>query len=356
MARRRLTPAGLAGAGVMSAVAAWTAVNRAAVRRLSRGPDTVRPADMALPAGVLESTVEMSDGWVLRILERGPADGPPVVLLHGITLGAEVWPYQLDELADRGLRVIAVDQRGHGGSGGAGPQPPEGPGAPDLTLDRLAADAAELLERLDLRRAVLVGHSMGGMVALRMMAADPDLAAGRGRVAGLLLVATASNATRRRGVPGLGDALALAQPLLSSASGVAARLPGPTLPAHDLAFLLARVTFGAGSSPNQVNFTGRLTSEVPVRVSAGLILEILRFDADAVLPGIGLPATVMVGDHDLMTPLAQSEHMAARIPGAVLEVLPGCGHMVMLERPAELNRAVVDLVDRRPIDARGSVA
>ena len=351
MARSRLTPAGIAGAGIMSAVAAWTAVNRAAVRRISRRPDQVDPAELALPGDVRVSTVEMSDGWPLRIVERGPADGPPVVLLHGITLSAGVWPYQLEALADSGLRVIAVDQRGHGGSGpDAGAAPPEGAAAPELTLDRLAADTAELLEQLDLRHAVLVGHSMGGMVALRMLAADAELAAGRGRLAGLVLVATTSNATRRRGLPGLSDALALAQPLLSSASGLAARLPGPTLPANDLAFLLARVTFGDGSSPRQVSFTGQMASEVPVRVSAGLILEILRFDADEVLPSVGLPTTVVVGDHDLMTPLSQSEYMVAHIPGAQLVVLPGCGHMVMLERPVELNRAIAERIDRpRPL-------
>lgn len=344
MARRRLNAAGLAGAGLMSAVAGFTALNRAAVRRFSHGPDPVGPGDLALPADVRESTVTTSDGWTLRVVERGPVDGPPVVLLHGITLGAAVWPYQMARLPGLGVRVLAVDMRGHGGSAAPGAPDPQ-TGAPPLGLDRLAADVAELVDALDLHRVVLVGHSMGGMVALRMMAADPDLAAGRGRVSGLVLAATTSNATRRRGLPGLNDALALAQPLISSASGLAARLPGPTLPANDLGFLVARVTFGEGSSPSQVAFTGGLTSAVPVRVSAGLLVEILRFDADDTLGRISLPVTVVVGDHDLMTPLPQSEYLASRIPGARLVVLEGCGHMVMLERPDDLDRVVASMVD-----------
>ena len=340
MASRRLSLAGLAGAGVLTGLATWTAVNRAAVRRFSRRPDPVDLSDLQMPTDLVEHTLTMSDGWTIRAVERGPKDGVPVVLLHGITLAAAVWPYQLSALADAGLRVIAVDLRGHGESGGAA-EPEEGtPPASSMTLDRTAADVAEVLEQLDLNGVVLVGHSMGGMVTLKLLGADPGLAAGEGRVAGLVLVATTANATRRRGFPGLSDLVAVAQPVLSSASGLAARLPGPTLPANDLAFLLARVTFGDDSSSKQVSFTGQLTSDVPVRVSAELLLEIIRFNAEDVLPWVRLPTTVVVGDHDLMTPQPQAEYMAAHIRDAELAVLEGCGHMVMLERPDELNRLI----------------
>ncbi len=79
------------------------------------------------------------------------------MLLHGITFSARTWTYQFEDLALR-YRLLAVDQRGHGASKG---------GTGKWDLGRLALDLAELLERLDLRDAVLVGHSMGGMVALR---------------------------------------------------------------------------------------------------------------------------------------------------------------------------------------------
>jgi pimeloyl-ACP methyl ester carboxylesterase len=340
VAPRRLSLAGLAGAGVVTGLAAWTALNRAAVRRISRRPDPVDPSDLQMPTDLVEHTLTMSDGWVIRAVERGPKDGVPVVLLHGITLAAAVWPYQLSALADAGLRVIAVDLRGHGQSGGAA-DPEEGPPpVSSMTLERTAADVAEVLDQLDLTGVVLVGHSMGGMVTLKLLGADRALAAGDRRVAGLVLVATTANATRRRGFPGLSDLVAAAQPVLSSASGLAARLPGPTLPAHDLAFLLARVTFGDDSSSKQVSFTGHLTSDVPVRVSAELLLEIIRFNAEDILPWIHLPTTVVVGDHDVMTPQRQAEFLAAHIPRAELAVFTGCGHMVMLERPDELNRLI----------------
>ncbi len=339
-ARRRLSLAGTAGAGLVAGLAAWTAVNRAAVRRLAGRPDSVRVEELGLPEDIVTHTMTMSDGWVIRGIERGPKDGPPVVLLHGVALGAAVWPYQLSALADAGFRVVAVDLRGHGRSGGrvAGCEPKGEDGS--LTLDRLAADVAEVLETLDLEGATVVGHSMGGMVTLRLLGAAPDLAAGRGRVRALVLAGTTANATRRRGLPGLSDGVALAQPLVSSASGLAAHLPGPTLPAHDLAFLLARFTFGDTTSARHVAFTGQLTSEVPVRVSAGLLLEIIRFNAEAVLGTIRLPTTVVVGARDLMTPPSQAEYLAAHIAGAELMVLAGCGHMLMLERPEQFNRII----------------
>ena len=337
---RRLSPAGLAGAGLVAALAGWTAVNRAAVRRFTGGPDPVDPDELRLPDDLVEHRLEMSDGWVVRAVERGPTGGLPVLLLHGITLAAAVWPYQLSALADAGLRVVALDMRGHGLSGGAVEGPETGTGAPFFTLDRMAADVAEVMEKLDLAGVTLVGHSMGGMVTLRLLGSDPSLAAGDGRITSLVLAGTTAHATRSRGLPGLSEAVALAQPLVSSASGLAARLPGPTLPANDLAYLIARVTFGRGSSPRQVAFTGKMTSEVPVRVSAGLMLEIVRFDAEDVLPTIHLPTSVVVGALDLMTPVSQARHLASGIAGADLEVLPGCGHMLMLERPDDLNRVI----------------
>ena len=336
----RLKPAGLAGAAVLTALAGWTAVNRAAVRRIARRPDPVDPRDLQLPADIVEHTLTLSDGWVVRVVERGPKDGPPVLLLHGITLGAAVWPYQLARLPHAGLRVIALDMRGHGLSGGAVAGEETGTGDGPPTMERMATDVAEVMDQLDLEGVTLVGHSMGGMVALLLLGSDPELATGAGRIRSLVLAATSANASRHRGVPGLGDVMAAAQPLLSSASGLAARLPGPTLPANDLAFLLARITFGDHSSPQQVAFTGKLTSEVPVRVSAGLMLEILRFDAESVLPGIRLPTTVVVGDRDMMTPLPHAEYLTEHIPGAELVVLAGCGHMLMLERPDELDRVI----------------
>ncbi len=335
------------------AVAGWAAVNRVAVRRSQRLEDPVAPELLEFPVDVEELLIRTADGWPIRVFARGPLDGTPVVLLHGITLSAHIWPYQMRDLADAGFRVVAVDLRGHGGS--AHPAKGSGP-VFGLTLNRLAQDVEEVLEHLDLAGVVLVGHSMGGMVALRMMGRHAGTRSGRGRIQALGLVATAANVSQGRGVPGLGDAVAVTQPLISRGARLASRLPGPTLPAHDLGYLLARVTFGSDSSARQVRFTGAMTSAVEAKVSGQLLVEILRYDEQRRLHQIALPTAVVVGDHDLMTPMAQSELMAEEIPGARLTVLPGCGHMVMLERPAELNQVIVDLAARmaEPIGTDGA--
>jgi pimeloyl-ACP methyl ester carboxylesterase len=301
---------------------------------------------------VIETCIQMSDGARIRILVRGETTGgrSPVVLLHGFTLGAAVWPYQLRVLADAGHRVVAVDLRGHGRSTGAGdtsmPEEPAAgrvPAASRLSLERLAADVEEVLVALDLADAALVGHSMGGMVALLMMRRDPALAAGTGRVSALALVSSAAHPADRRSLAGL---MAAGQSLISSGAGLIARLPGPTLPALDAVYALARVTFGDQPSPRQVFFTGALTGAVPLRVSAELLADIVTFDARDVLGSIRVPTTVVVGDHDVITPVDQSEALAGGIAGAELIILRGCGHMVMLERPAELDDAIISLAKR----------
>jgi pimeloyl-ACP methyl ester carboxylesterase len=335
VAARQLKRAGIAGLGVAGGVAGGLAVQHAVARHFQKAPEVAPLAELETPAGVREHFVPVSDGGSIFVVEHGPRrPTPAVLLLHGITLSSSVWAYQLRDLAEAGYRAAAVDFRGHGRSLS---------GTDDLTIDRLAADVVEVMAALELEEVVLAGHSMGGMVALRLLARDPASAAGAGRIKALMLAATSACPVRRRGVPLARGLVAAAAPLLIRSAALSARLPGPTLPAHDLAFLLARITFGADASPGEVSFTGELTSEVPARVSAQLLLEIVRFDEERALGSIQLPTTVMVGDHDLMTPTSHARAMAERIRGAQLLVLAGCGHMVMLERRHEVDDVLVGL-------------
>ncbi len=123
---------------------------RASRRRADRGPAPAPPADALfdLPPDVTRRTVATPDGGELHVIERG--EGRPLVLLHGITLRADVWAPQFHQLAGR-YRVIAPDLRGHGRSTA---------GSDGFGLLRLATDVATLLDALDLHEVVLVGHSM----------------------------------------------------------------------------------------------------------------------------------------------------------------------------------------------------
>ena len=228
-----------------------------------------------------------------------------------------------------------------------------------LTLERLGDDLAELLEELDVFDAVLVGHSLGGMVALRMLADHPKLVAPGSRVAGLALIATSATPAAGRGIPGAKALLAATQPVAGTAAWLASRLPGHTLPDSDVSFVLARMVFGAAPSAANVELTRGITSRIPLGVSAELLLEILRFDATATLADIDVPTTIVVGTRDLMTPVRHARALARQIPAAELVELPGCGHMPMLERRYEVDQVLRDLLARsspperkpsRPID------
>jgi len=328
VASHRIKQAGLAGAGVAGAVASGVAVWRAVARRSQRTPDTKATDPFQMPAGVREHDILTADGASIHLVEQGPAAGPLVLLLHGITLSSAVWHYQLRDLSAAGYRVVAIDFRGHGRSVA---------GSEGLTIDRLAADVEEVMAALGTAPLLLVGHSMGGMVALRMLARDPLSARGAGQVGALVLVATSASPVRHRGLPLARGLVAAARPLLMRGAALSARLPGPALPADELGFPLARLSFGKDAAPAEVSFVGELTAGVPARVSVPLLLEIIRFDEERSLASIRLPTTVIVGDRDVLIPVAHGRALAAAIPGARLLELDGCGHMVMLERRREMD-------------------
>jgi pimeloyl-ACP methyl ester carboxylesterase len=187
---------------------------------------------------------------------------------------------------------------------------------------------------------------MGGMVAVKALAGDPVLAAGGGRVAALALVATSANPVRGSGVPGAGAAIRALQPALSRSAWLTSRIPGPTLPKADLAYLLARINFGDDPEPAEVALTQQLVTAVRAHVTGALLVEILRLDDLAALSGVDLPAAVVVGTRDLVTPVRHGRALAGAITGAELTILEGCGHMVMLERPDDVDAILAKLAAR----------
>lgn len=119
-----------------------------------------------LPAGARERFVE-TNGVRLHVVEAGPQDGPPVVLLHGFPEFWYGWRAQLPALAGAGLRVIVPDQRGYNTS-----SKPRGIAA--YAIERLAGDVVGLLDEAEERRACIVGHDWGALVAWWLALAHPD--------------------------------------------------------------------------------------------------------------------------------------------------------------------------------------
>jgi pimeloyl-ACP methyl ester carboxylesterase len=245
----------------------------------------------------------------------------PLVLLHGIGLRAGIWRYQFLDLTDR-FQVIAADTRGHGGSR---------IGSEGYGLAPSARDVATLLEHLDLRRAIVVGHSMGGMVLMRF-ATDHRTVLDE-RVAGLVFLATSPHL----GVPTAISARAEVWAERAAGwEGHRLRIPLDRLARSDLSYVLARVAFGTDPKPSHVELTRRMLSEVPLQAFVPSGLQLLTHDASEALAETDTPSLVVVGSEDHLTPPRFSEALARSLPQSRLVVMPGAGHQLMLERREEL--------------------
>ena len=318
----------LGAAGVGAAIAA----ERLLVGRPRGRLDPAKLAALELPDDVRHHEVPTSDHGSLHVVEVGPADAPPIVLLHGITLSALTWTYQLRDLGDR-HRLLAVDHRGHGSSK---------PGTSPWHLDRLAVDLSELLVHLDLRDAVVVGHSMGGMVALRC--ALDHAAVWRERVRGLVLMSTSGGpVVRLAAYSALADAVT---PSARYALSLGERLPGGMFANNDLSYVIFRLGMGRDPSPEHVELNRRMTAGTPVSVWGELMTGVAGFDVrDRLGELVDVPALVVVGTRDLLTPPSAARDLVAGLPAArPLVVLPGSGHMPMLERRAEVAEHLDDFV------------
>lgn len=225
----------------------------------------------------------------------------PVVLLHGAGGDSQHWPHQLRRLP--GFRVFAPDLPGHGRSVGLGEQ----------TAAAYARRLAGWLLELGITRAVWVGHSLGGAVALSMALDFPEV------VLGLGLLSTGA----RLGV----------NPDLLAKTGAAATLPAA-------AEMMVKWSYAQDVPPRLAQaFRAQLLENRPA-VLHGDFLAAEAFNRVDELAQISVPTLVLCGSEDRMSPPRLSEQLAAGIPGAELVVLPGGGHMVMQEQPAAVAAAL----------------
>ncbi|MEW2382789.1 alpha/beta fold hydrolase [Micromonospora sp. NPDC047707] len=313
--RRARIPGGTA---VALLGAATIAAARAAVARIERNPDPFPYDRLAREPQGEEVLVPRPDGTVLRAIVAG--DGPPVVLAHGYGVSLLEWNVVWDSLLARGHRVIAFDQRGHErstlGSDGVGSEP-------------MAADYAAVLDRFDVRDGVLVGHSMGGFVAIRAVLDHPELAA---RLRGLVLFATWAGRILDRAPQNR-----LQIPLLET--GVLQRIARTRT---------GGVLFGAaqcGTRPSPAMIS--VFREVFVRQNHQPLIPIVRaFSREDHYPRLGeitVPTVVVVGSADRSTPPSHSHRLAAGVPGARLVTVPDAGHMLNWEAPDVLVETIASL-------------
>jgi pimeloyl-ACP methyl ester carboxylesterase len=335
--------AGLVVGAIAAGTGAVLAAEKIAVGRQRLWPDP----EAAEPLGELRGealTVLADDGVPLHVEINGQADAPvTVIFCHGYTLNQDCWHYQRRDLGGIG-RLVFWDQRGHGRSGRSSPE--------HVSIDQLGADLHAVLGAVAPGRSpvVLVGHSMGGMTIMALADQCPGLFGTK--IIGAVLISTAASGVDPTGwLPGPLQPIArqAAAPVLRTvASGRrAALIERSRQAAGELAFLGAKyIGFGDGrTSPALVNFLELMIRATPVSVVADFFLALRDHDKEAVQAILGqVPVVVLSGERDRLVPAALTDRLAAEIPGARDIRLPGAGHMVILERPAEVNEAIASLV------------
>jgi pimeloyl-ACP methyl ester carboxylesterase len=273
----------------------------------------------------MTTTIRTEDGVGLAVEQTG--QGPPFLMVHGFTGAKEDFADHAPRFAEH-AQVVLFDHRGHGAS----EKPPD---VAAYSLDRLAADTIEVADALGLERFTLLGHSMGGMVARRVVLAHPE------RVDALVLMDTSPGAP-----PGI-------DPDHAELAGRIALTDGMTALRQilDEANLL-------GSEADQrvrrerlgyVEFAARKWADMAPEAYAALSHELTRQpDQLEAMRAIACLTLVVVGDQDeIFVPGAQA--MAATIPGARLVVVPAAGHSPQFENP-DAYFAAVDAFVRRTSD------
>lgn len=341
---RRLTGiAGIAAGALAAGAGAVVLAEKLAVGRIRLRPDPAAGEPFGDVRG-RPMTVLADDGLPLNVEISGQEDAPvTIVFCHGYSLNLDVWYYQRAGL-EKTARLVFWDQRSHGRSGRSDP---------DLvSIDQLGADLNEVL----LATApgdtpvVLVGHSMGGMTVMALADQQPELFGTK--IIGVVLISTAASTVdpltwlpaplrpaARRAMPSM---------MTGAAKGrLADVVDWSRQSASDIAFLGTRhLAFGDSRvSPTVVDFLERIIRATPIDVIADFYVALVGHEKRHALKVLGgVPVLVLTGDRDRLVEPSFSDEIASSIRDSELVKIAGAGHVVILERPQEVNEAIAGLV------------
>jgi len=275
------------------------------------------------------------DGSEIHIEFWGPPDGPPVVLTHGWGGTSTQWYYLRRRLADR-YRLIAWDLPGMGLS--------SSPKNKDYSVGKFADDLRTVLDEAGGRPAILVGHSIGGMVTIEFCKRYPDDMANR--VAGSVLIGT-SPTNPLRMTPSRRFAVPLQKPLLEPLARATIFFSPLVWFVHLLGYLNGSQhrsnhdeLFAGTESWGQLRFVTHFVPFVWPATYARGTLGMFRWDATDALPGIAVPTLVVAFSGDQMILPEAGETIRRGCPNARLVTLEPAGHMGLIERHEEFGEAV----------------
>ncbi|MFF2650959.1 alpha/beta fold hydrolase [Streptomyces sp. NPDC058045] len=365
--------AGIAGAA-LGAVAAGAAAT-VAIERMTVGRGIRRKAQLTLeatgPYGALRGTPGQAvadDGTSLyyevdEVGEVEPDGGPEsrrrrlfgdrvpapvtVVFSPGYCLNQDSWHFQRAAL--RGVvRTVYWDQRSHGRSG-RGESQRRGEA---VSIDQLGRDLKAVIDAAAPEGPlVLVGHSMGGMTMMALADQYPELV--RKRVAAVAFIGTSAGRLEEitYGLPVMGaNAVRRVLPGVLKALGTRAELVerGRRATAELFGYVIKRYSFASRDvDPAVVRLAERMIEATPIDVVAEFYPAFADHEKTAALQRFAhLPALVLAGDGDLVTPSEHSEAIADALPESELVLLPDAGHLAMLEHPDAVTDRLADLLVR----------
>jgi pimeloyl-ACP methyl ester carboxylesterase len=225
--------------------------------------------------------------------------GMPLVLIHGYPFDHTIW-YDMVPFLENDFELLLPDLRGFGLSGVV-----ESP----FTIADMASDIAGLLDHLDIEKAYIAGHSMGGYIALAFAQQYPK------RVLGLGLVSTraiADTPEQKQGRYAAADEV-----LRSGVQPVAESMPTKLTPDERV----------------QAFVRSLIVAQRPAGLVGALKAMAERDDSTSILSGFEFPVVIVHGKGDELIPVQRAQEIKAAIPHAVLMELPGIGHMPMMENP-----------------------
>jgi pimeloyl-ACP methyl ester carboxylesterase/predicted Zn-dependent protease len=259
-------------------------------------------ADIKLGTSTHEGTTQLKTGIRMGYAEQGNRTGHPVILLHGYSDSRFSFSQVLPRLSPK-YHVYALDLRGHGTSD----QPPGG-----YSMSQLARDVLAFMDAKGLKKATVVGHSMGSLVAQQLAQAAPD------RVARLVLIGSATSIKEINGFAEFRTTV------------MALRDPIPTEFARDfqLSTLHRRV------DPQFVDQTVKESLRLPARVWHGLMEGMAATNRARGLGRHRIPTLIMWGERDVIFPRSEQDALLAMLPSATLKLYPDTGHALHWEQPA----------------------
>jgi non-heme chloroperoxidase len=264
---------------------------------------------------IMRTRITVSPGVELDVIQSGDPTGVPLVLLHGLSDSNASMRVLMDRLP-RGVRAIAITQRGHGES-----SKPPGP----YTTDAFVADLAAALDRLGVGKAVIYGHSMGSVVAQRFAAQYPQ------RVAGLVLEGA---------FPGLKGNPAVA----GFYEGEIAGLSDPIDPAFAREFQLS--TISRPLPAEFIELIARESQKLPARAWKQILQDMMQIDTTADLASLKVPALLLWGDRDTFVLRRDQERLNKALKGSTLVVFEGTGHDPHWEEPGRTAELVAVFIQR----------